>query len=419
MKPKQKIYVTGGTVTPFIGKYHPDFIWKGHPDYGKLQNPTLEEIICKVGIEAMEDVGVRGVDIDCGIIGNFVGELASKQGHLGAIVAGIDPGLAYKPFYRVEAACASGGLAILAGINAINSGADLVMVLGAEVQTNVTAKENSEFLARAAHFATERSIDAFTFPCLFARRAKAYFDRFGGDLSDLAPIVVKAYDNASRNPKAHMHTYNMSLEHASSPSENNVHFLENKQYSSYLKMSDCSQISDGGCCLILSSERGLSRISAQHNKLVEIISYGHTSGPLGQVKDFTELDVTTVAANQAYTSSGWQPKDIHIAEVHDCFSITEALIYEALGFCKKGEGVSFCVSGATLHGGSVPVNAGGGLLACGHPVGATGVRQALEIFRQMNGFCGEYQITPHPTRGIAVNIGGDDRTSIVTLYRKK
>ena len=227
MKPNRSVYVAGGAITPFTGKFHPDFIWKGHPDFGKRENPTIEELIHTVAKKTLEETGVEGVHVDRGVIGNFVGECFVNQGHLGSMLAAADPGFTGKPFHRVEGACASGGLALFSGIEAITAGADLVLVAGAEVQTTRNAKDGADFLARASHYANEREIDPFTFPCMFARRTKAYMEKFGGTLEDLAPVVAKAYSNANRNPNAHMREVKMSLEQASKPSDNNPTFLTN------------------------------------------------------------------------------------------------------------------------------------------------------------------------------------------------
>ncbi|MFQ5654611.1 MAG: hypothetical protein ACE5GW_07760, partial [Planctomycetota bacterium] len=289
MKPTRPVYIAGGAHTPFIGKFHPDFIWKGHADFGKRENPSLEELIHGVARDALEAVGVEPRHVDRGVVGNFVGELFANQGHLGALLAAAHPELAYKPFHRVEGACATGALALLAGIDAICAGADLVMVVGAEVQTTASAKVGADYLARAAHYATERSIDSFTFPCLFARRARAYFEAFGGGPADLAPIVVKAYSNASKNPYAHMRAVGMTVEQAATASDKNPNFLDNEEYRDFLKVSDCSQVSDGASCVILASGAGLERTGTAPDESVEIVSYGHATGPLGRVPDLTVL----------------------------------------------------------------------------------------------------------------------------------
>jgi acetyl-CoA acyltransferase len=417
MKPARRAFVLGGAHSGFIGKFHPDFIWKGHPDFGKKQNPTLEDHLRTAVVTALEKTGTPAAAVQKGYVGNFTGELFAKQGHLGAIVAGVHPDLALKPFARLEGACASGGLALQAGVDAISAGYDVVLVTGAEVQTTVNAAEGADYLARAAHYATQRDIDPFTFPCLFARRAKAYCEAYRVGEQDLARVVVKAYDNANRNPHAHMRTFKMTLENAATASDRNPLFLENKEFHDFMKVSDCSQVSDGASALVLVSEAGLRKLGKRVADTSEILAYGHATAPLQELADPLFMHTAQAAAAEAYRDAGIGPRDVGIAEVHDCFSITELELYEALGFAEKGRAMDLVRDGSVLRDGRLPVNTGGGLLAFGHPVGATGVKQVLELQRQQKGQCGDYQVPGRPTHGIAANIGGDDRTAVVTILR--
>lgn len=417
MKFRRKVYLVGGAITPFIGKMHPDFIWKRHPDFGKRENPTLEESLSGAIRQALENTGVDAAAIEKGYIGNFAGELFSQQGHLGAMAVRADEKLEGKPFARVEGACASGGLAITAGIDAINAGYDVVMAAGAEVQTSVSAREGAGFLARASHWEEERDIDDFTFPAMFARRAKHYKEKFGVTDEDIAHVTVKAYENGNKNPLAHMQAVKMDLEKASTASDKNPAFLRNPELKEHLKVSDCSQVSDGAAAMIIASEEGLKKLGVDPKDCVEILAYAHTTAPLGRVDDYTALHNTEQAAKQVYEEAGLKPSDIDVAEVHDCFAVTELLMYEALGFADPGKGAELARSGATGLDGEIPVNTGGGLLAYGHPVGATGIKQVLEIYRQMKGQCGDYQLAKTPTYGLTVNMGGDDRTTVAMALK--
>jgi len=417
MKLQKKVYVVGGAHTKFIGKHHPDYIWKKHPDFGKRDNPTLEDYIQQAVSGALESTGVAAKDIDKAYIGNFVGELFSNQGHLGAMVARVHPDLEGKPIGRTEAACASGGIAVTACVDALQAGYDVVLATGAEVQTTVSAREGADYLARASHYASERAIDEFTFPCLFARRSKAYKEAFGVTEEDIAHVVVKAYDNGGKNPYAHMQTVKVNLEQAANASPSNPQFLTNEDYREHLKITDCSQVSDGGSAIILATEAGLARLGIDKSQCVELVAYAHTTSALGRVEDLTSLSNTALAAKQAYAEAGITPDAVQVAEVHDCFAVTEVMMYEALGFADRGKGGELARSGATRIEGKIPVNTGGGLLAFGHPVGATGVKQVLEIFRQMKGQCGDYQIPTPPTVGLTANMGGDDRTTVVMVFK--
>jgi acetyl-CoA acyltransferase len=419
MKPHRPVYVLGGAHTPFIGKFHPDFIWKGHPEFGKRENPTIEQHLTRAVREALEHTRVPAEAIEKGVVGNFVAECFVNQGHLGAMAARIDPAFRGKPFHRVEGACASGGLAVLAGVEAIQSGYDVVLCAGAEVQTTMSAKDGADCLARAAHYQSERAIDPFTFPCLFARRTKIARQHLGITEADQARVVAKAYANAAKNPFAHMRTVTMPFERAATASDKNPLFLEHPEYREYLKVSDCSQVSDGASALVLVSEAGLRKVGRRHaHGTTELLAWGHACGPLGQVDDLTELGITRLAAAEAYRDAELTPADVGVAEVHDCFSVTEILMYEALGFARKGEGAALARDGTTTLGGRLPVNTGGGLMAFGHPVGATGVKQVIELQRQLTGQAGDYQVAAHPTVGLAANMGGDDRTSVVTCWRR-
>jgi acetyl-CoA acyltransferase len=417
MKPPRPVYLLGGAHTPFIGKFHPDFVWRGHPDFGKKQNPTIEEHLQKAVLDALAATGVAASAVQKGYVGNFTGEIFAKQGHLGASLAAADPAFRYKPFMRVEGACASGGLALSAAVDAISAGFDLVLAVGVEVQTTLSAKEGADALARAAHYATQRSIDPFMFPCLFARRAKAYRQAYDVSEADLATVVLKAYENASKNPFAHMRAFKMTAEHARAASDRNPYFLSNLEYKDWLKVSDCSQVSDGASCAILASEAGLDGLGKSRGQVVQIAAYGHATAPLSEEADPLEFATTKAAAKEAYSDSGTGPDKIQVAEVHDCFSIAEILMYEALGFAEKGKGIELAKEGTTRLEGRLPVNTGGGLIAFGHPVGATGTKQAVEIFRQMKGLCGDYQMKVPPKVGLSANMGGDDRTAVVTIYK--
>lgn len=415
---REKVYVLGSAITNFIGKFHPDFIWKKHPDFGKKENPSLEDYIAMATKAAIEDAGIDAKEIKKGFVGNFAGELFSNQGHLGAVLAGAHTDFAGKPFMRVEGACASGGLAVISAVDAIQAGHDVCIAVGAEVQTTVNAKIGADYLARAADYRNQRSMDPFTFPCLFARRAKVLKDAGVITDDDISKVVVKAYSNANRNPRAHMRAFKMSEEHAATASDKNPKFLENEEYKDHMKVSDCSQVSDGGAAIILCSESALKRLGKNPADYVEFVAYGHATGPISGPDDLTVLDVTTLAAQRAYNDAGLSAKDMKVAEVHDCFAVTEILMLEALGFAEKGKGADLVRAGETSLEGSIPVNTGGGLIAYGHPVGATGIKQIVEVANQILGRCGDYQVKNAPKVGITANMGGDDRTSVVTILRR-
>jgi len=412
MRPTRPAFIAAQALTPFIGKGSPNFIAKGHPDYGVKENPTLEDHIVTVIRQLLDDNAIDPSLIQRGYIGNFAGELFSSQGFLGAMLARADKRLAGVGCARVEAACASGGVGIVGAIEAVQAGLDVVLVVGAEVQTTVRAREGADYLARAAHYASERSIDDFTFPALLARRAKAYKETYGLTDRDLAHFSVKAYANANRNPLAHMHTVKMTLDQAATASDSNPNILQNPELHEHLRVSDCSQVSDGAAAVIIASEAGLEKLGRVRQDCVQLKSYGFCTNPLGQVDDLLRLDTAASAAAEALQDGGITPQDVQMAEVHDCFTIAELMMYEAVGFAEPGKGIDLLRSGDTSLEGSVPVNPGGGLVGFGHPVGATGVKQAAEVYRQMKGLCGDYQIQKDIHTGLTANMGGDDRTVV-------
>ncbi len=415
MRPSRPVYIAAQAITPFIGKGNPAFIAKGHPDFGKKENPTLEDHFARAVRQLFEEYRIDPSLIQRGYVGNFAGELFSSQGHLGAMVARADERLSGTGFARMEAACASGGVSTVSAVDAIQAGLDLVLVVGAEVQTTVRAREGADYLARAAHYATEREIDDFTFPALLTRRAKAYKEAYGATDRDLAHFSVKAYSNGNRNPLAHMHAVHMSLDDAATASDSNPNFLQNPELAAHLRVSDCSQVSDGAAAILLASETGLEKLGKAKADCAELRAYGFATNPLGQVKDLLRLDTAAAASGEALHDAGIGPWDVQVAEVHDCFTIAELMMYEAVGWAEQGKGLELIHSGKTSLEGELPVNTGGGLVAFGHPVGATGIKQIAEIFRQMKGLCGDYQIAGPVQRGLTVNMGGDDRTVVSTV----
>lgn len=413
---RRPAYVLGGHCTPFLGNGHPDFISKGHQDFGKRTNPSIEELLSIAVNGALDSCGVPAKLVDRAWVGNFAGQLYTGQGHLGPALAGAHPDLVHKPCMRVEGACASGGLAFSSAVESIQAGSDIVLVAGVEVQTSVSAQKGGEYLASASHYSRQAGkLDQHTFPALFAQRAQAYLaSNPDVSTSDLDLVAVKAYSNAARNPLAQMQTTSMSADRA----KKSRPVLRNEELKQFMKLSDCSQVSDGAAALIVVSEDGLRKLAKSVVDAVEVLNVSYAANNLyADPQDLSRLDNVAVAARRAYEATGLSPSQVDVAEVHDCFTITEILMYEALGFASVGKGVSLIRSGETGLGGKIPVNTGGGLLGFGHPVGATGVKQVLEVYRQMKGRCGKYQMERIPEVGLTANMGGDDKTAVVAILR--
>lgn len=427
-----RVFIVGGHITPFIGKGSKLFIDKKHPDFGKKENKNLEQLLQETVVQTLSATKLTGKEelIDHIAVGNFLGELFSNQGHLGAGAVGAlnfgkalgekNP-LQYKPSLRVEGACASGGLALMTSVDALKAGsADIAMTLGVEVQTTASARQGGDYLARAADYRRQRGIDDFTFPCLFAKRMKYIAEKQHFTTEDIARVAAKAYANGNLNPLAHMHSKQVSFEQANTAGPTNPNFLGNETYKNYLRITDCSQVSDGGAGLIVANEAGLKKLGLSVNdpSLVEIRSLACAAANLWEdPEDATQMFTSKKAAQKALSLAGVKPSDLQVAEIHDCFSIAELLMYEALGIAEYGKAKDLIRNGDTTLEGRVPVNTGGGLLSFGHPVGATGVKQIMEVYRQMKGLCGAYQLKKIPALGATINMGGDDKTAVSTVLQ--
>lgn len=417
MKPHKRVFVVGGAHTTFLGRGHPDYLSFKDRVPGERENPSLEDHLGDAVRSALETTGVDPAAIDKGYVSNFLGEAFCSQGHMGAMLAAVHPDLEGKPYARIEAACASGAAAIAACADALQCSADVTLAAGAEVETNVSGRKGVEYMSYAAHYEREREREFALFPWMFGRRAQAWKAAFGGSDEDTGRVVVKAYANAKRNPKACQQDRAPSLVEASTASPGNRTFLKDEALHDHIRMLDCTDFTDGGSAVILANEDGLRRLGISRSDCTEILSIGHTVRALGAETDPTRLVNVAHAAGLAYRDAGIGPGDVGLAEVHDCFSITELQLMEALGFCDLGQAGALLRDGATELGGRLPVNTGGGLLGFGHPIGATGIKQVVEIWRQLQGRCGDYQVAHAPQHAVSANLGGDDRTAVVMIHR--
>ncbi|MEE2787117.1 MAG: hypothetical protein VX589_07230 [Myxococcota bacterium] len=417
MKPQTRVFVVGGGHSTFMGRARPEFIHRRHPDFGSKQNPTIQDHLADALRETYDVTGVDPSLIDKVYLSNFLGETFLKQGHLSALLVDVEPAFDGKPIARIEAACASGSSAIAACIDALQGGCETAMAVGAEIETNVPGRDGIEYMAYAAHMEKQRQLDTYIFPYFFARRAKAYCDEFGASMDDIAHVVAKAYANANRNPRALHRTTTMSYDFARTPSDKNYLFVEDEELKPYIRLTDCTAFTDGASAVVLATEDGLRRLNISPADCTEILAYGHSVAPLAQTADPYRLANMRRAALQAYSDAGIGGDAMQIAEVHDCFAVAEIQMYEALELCDEGQGHRLLTNGHTQIDGRIPVNTGGGLLGFGHPIGATGIKQVVEIWRQMKGHCGDYQVSSRPEYGVSANLGGDDRTGVVMVHR--
>ncbi|MEZ4242038.1 MAG: hypothetical protein R3F59_38975, partial [Myxococcota bacterium] len=349
MRPNRRVFVAGGAHTDFLGRGHPRWV---HPKQG--HNPSLEQHLQAAVRDGLAAAGARGDQVDRVVVSNFLGECFARQGHLSAMAVGADPGLDGKPSLRVEGACASGGLAVATAVDAVQAGADVVLVVGAEVETNVPGRDGVAYMAYAAHVEKQRELAFALFPHLFARRARAYKEAFGASDADVARVVVKAWGNATRNPLALKQACPVTLDEVLATSEANRAFLEDPALAPHAKTFECTDFTDGASALVVASAEGLARLGRSAGECTEIVGIGVRVRDLAGEPDPTALVNVAAAARTAWESAGLGPEDAEVAEVHDCFAITELQAVEALGLCPRGEAGGLLRDGVTALGGRVP-----------------------------------------------------------------
>src|SRR5881394_1429752 len=409
----EPVYVLGGTRTDFKRNL-------------KKEGKTIRHLIVEAGKKALEDAKIEAGEIQAGAVGNFNSGQFTKQWQLGAFIPEIDPKLRGIPTMHTEAACASGALSVLLGAQWIMGGLyDAVLVVGAEQQKTMSSLDGSDVLGAAADYHNEKpEYGDFMFPKLFGRIAQIYIDKYGAKESDLATVAWKNYAHAKLNPLAQMRDADLTLDCASQISD------KNPSVAPPLKVSDCSQITDGAASVVLVSGKYLEKIGREKKKTPRLLGFGHATDylPLDK-KDAPTFSIARKAAEQAFSMANMKPRDLHGADVHDCFSITEIVVYEILGLAEPGKGAELAKSGATtlpqvrhekMRGQfpfEIPVNAGGGLIADGHPVGATGVRQVVEMFKQICEEAGERQVSGAKTV-MTFNMGGSLTTSVAMIWGK-
>ena len=369
--------------------------------WGEVWDASLRTLWTEAALAALDDAGLDRVDSIT--VGSMTPGLFVGQEHLGALLAD-ELGMAGVPATRVESACASGGVALKTGFAEVAAGlADIVLVTGVEKMTDVSGDECTAALAAAADAELEVFYGA-TFPGLYAMMARAHMARWGTTREQLAMVAVKNHRHGALNP------------HAQYRQEITVKdVIESAKVAEPLTILDCSPITDGAAALVL-AELGVARTMAKGRPIVRIAGVGQATDriALQSRADLTTLLATTLAAQRAFKMAGKTPNDIHLAEVHDCFTIAEILVVEALGLCQPGQGGCQASSGRTALGGEIPVNPSGGLKAKGHPVGATGVAQAVEITTQLRGVAGKRQVAGARI-GLTQNMGGTGASTVVHI----
>ncbi|PWE49635.1 thiolase domain-containing protein [Thioclava sp. NG1] len=364
----------------------------GHTKFGKLEGRTLEDLVLEAGGDALEHAGIDPAEIDGIWLGHFNSGLV-PDGFASSLALGIDDKLRFTPATRVENACASGSAAIYAARDAIRSGrVKAALVIGAEKMTAKDTAGVTEALAGASYQMEEAGV---SFPQIFARFAQAYYQAHGDRSAALARIAAKNHHNALANPLAQMRK-DVGFEFCNTVSD------KNPMIAPPLRMTDCSLISDGAAALVMVADdrAGDFANSIGFRAAEQVNDYL----PMSR-RDLLAFEGPAEAFRRAYAAAGVSVDDLSFAEVHDCFTIAELLVYEAMGLVPQGAGARAIDDGLVLRDGKLPVNLSGGLKAKGHPVGATGVSMHVLAAMQLTGQAGEMQL-PGAELGCVFNMGG-------------
>ena len=373
----------------------------GSTKYGRLDD-SISDITIQASVDAIESAGIEPKEIKAGYISNVFG-VADKQVHLGPVVM-TNLGISERPSLSIESACGSGSVAFREAFANVAGGFyDAVLVTGVEKVTHTGTEWTTTYFSYCSDFFYEGGAGA-SFPGLFASIARAYLNEFKATEEDFAEVAVKNHDNGLLNPKAHLRK-KITVDDV----------MKSDVVASPLKLYDCCPFSDGASSVILCNES----FAKEHNKdYIQVIGSGRggSSAALQDRKHLTTIPSTKIAAEAAYKMAGVTPKDIDFAEVHDCFTIAEIIDTEDLGFFEKGQGVQAVREGQTKRNGQIPINPSGGLKSKGHPIGATGVGQVVEVYDQLTGKAGERTVKDAKI-GLTQNFGATGASCAVHIFQ--
>lgn len=371
----------------------------GMQKWGELWEKSNRDIFVESALLAMDDAGIE--HIDSMYVGSMSPGIFASQEHLESVMADY-LGQPYIPATRVESACASGGLAFrLAWMEVASGVSDVVLAGGVEKMTDISGGEATHALATASDMKWE-GMSGVTFPGLYAMMAVAHMAKYGTTREQLAHVAVKNHQHGSMNPRAQF-PMKITVEQV----------LNSVKVADPLNILDCSPITDGAACAILVPA---DKVKEYKHPGVKIIGSGHATDTIALHgrEEIAAIRAAEVAGKRAYEMAGKTPADIDFAEVHDCFTIAEIIISEALGFFENGQGGPAAQAGETSLGGRIPINASGGLKSKGHPVGATGIAQIVEVTEQLRGASGPRQVKDAKI-GLAQNMGGSGGSSLVHI----
>ena len=410
-----KVYILGGAQTDFERN------WKKE---GKGMVAILKEVVAdglaEAGLTFNDVRGLNGENRVACFVGNFIAEKYVDQGHLGAFLTEVDPTFYGVPSARYEAACASSSVAIDAAATKIRADEyDVAIVVGWELMKTVESRVGGDYLGRAAYYEKEGKGIDLPFPKLFGRLADETLKKYP-ELDEkrymdaLARISVINYSNAKRNPLAQTRKWFMSYEQASSRDTET-----NPLVGGRLGVSDCSQVTDGAAVVVLCSEKYLAERGYKNKPIIK--GYGHRTAPMLFEKKMADnegseytLPWTRQACLDAYRRAGLDVSDIDVFETHDCFTSSEYAAISAFGLTEPGKEYEAIESGLIAFDGDKPINPSGGLIGCGHPVGASGARMLLDLYKQVTGTAGDYQVEG-VKNGMMLNIGGSATTNYVFI----
>lgn len=372
----------------------------GHTEFGELWSRSLLDLMAQAQLEALQDAGIEPSQIDEIFVANMSASQLSGQSHLGALA--VDHLNISCPAATVEAACASGAFALRAGVNAILSGrSNVVMVLGAEKLMDSSVEHVTTSFMGASNREVEHNKGA-TFPSLFAMIARLYLKKYGISREQLAQVSIKNHKHGKLNSLAHFQR------------EISLHDFElSPMIAEPLTLLDCSPVSDGAACVILTSVDFAKKLGRPYASIIACEAATDRVN-IADRCNFTELLATKIAAEKAFTAANIKKTSIDFIELHDAFSPAEFMALEAMGFFEQGKAACATQDGVTFFDGKLPVNVSGGLKAKGHPVGATGVSQIVELTKQLRGECGKRQLK-NPRYGLAHNMGGIGTSVVVTI----
>lgn len=374
----------------------------GHGVFGRRNDATVQELAFEPFKEAMEDAGITQNEIDAAVIGSS--PEYHKQRSLPGVVAeyiGMNP----KPAFLTEAACASSSAALYSAYGFIKGGMfDIVAVIGVQKMMELSTPEILALMGRVGDVQWESNFGT-TFPGYYAMYARRHMHEFGTTEEQMAMVALKNHFYGAKNPKARFQK-EVTMEK----------IMSSAMVASPLKMFDCCANADGAACIIVANEENAKKIS---DTPVWLEGVGSATAPFSVLNrpSISTIPSAVEAAKNAYKMADIEPKDIQVADVHDCFTIAEIMAYEDLGFCKRGEGGKFIEEKQTYIGGKIPVNVDGGLKSKGHPVGATGTSMAYEAVKQLRGEAGERQVSGAEV-ALTHNVGGIGQYCFVNIYKR-